>query len=183
MSNFFDGLIRERQSCRDYSDKAVDIKLLYEIIEMAKNAPSACNSQPWRLFLTCTPDENTKMKNCLQDGGKNKFLDKAQAFIAVYKKDEIVLNAGTEVKFTSSHFAEYDIGEFVAYLTLAAKCKGLDSCIIGWVNSEKLNETFSLTGRCDIVVAFGYAKDATVRDKKRKELKEIIINYKRENHD
>lgn len=177
MSELFFNLIKKRQACRDFSDKAIDEKLLYEILETAKNSPSACNSQPWRVYVTNTPEENAKMKNCLQDGGRNKFLDGAQAFIAIYKTEEIVLNAGTEMKFSSSHFAEYDIGEFIAYLTLAAKDKGLDSCIIGWVNNEKLNESFSLTGKCDIVVAFGYAKDGTIRDKKRKELKDIIINY------
>lgn len=177
MPELFCNLIKKRQSCRDFSDKTIDIKLLYEIIDIAKNSPSACNSQPWRVYITNTFAENKKMKNCLQDGGKNKFLDGAQAFVAVYKKEEIVLNAETEVKFSSSHFAEYDIGEFTAYLTLAAKDKGLDTCIIGWVNNDKLNETFSLTGKCDIVVAFGYAKDDNVRKKTRKELNEIILNY------
>ena len=159
MSKTFMDLIKERQACRSFSDKPVEMKLLYEIIDIAKNAPSACNSQPWQVYITNTPQENEKMKICLQDGGRNKFLDDAQAFIAVYIKDEIVLNAGTEVKFISSHFAEYDIGEFVAYLTLAAKDKEIDSCIIGWVNNQKLNETFSLSGRCDLVVALGYAKE------------------------
>ena len=140
MTELFCNLIKSRQSCRNFSDKGIDIKLLYEIIDVAKNAPSACNSQPWRVYITNTPEENVKMKNCLQDGGRNKFLDGAQAFIAIYKKEEIVLNAGSETKFTSTHFSEYDIGEFIAYLTLVAKDKGIDSCIIGWVNNKKINE-------------------------------------------
>ena len=176
-SEMFKSLIKTRQSCRSFSDKPIDEELLYRIIETAKNAPSACNSQPWQVYITYTPEENTKMKNCLQDGGKNKFLDGAQAFIAVYQTQNIKLNAGTDVKFSSSHFAEYDIGEFIAYLTLAAKDEGVDSCIIGWVNNDKLNETFALTGKCDLVIALGYAKNDAVRDKVRKSLSEIIINH------
>ena len=125
----------------------------------------------------CTPTENAKMRHCLQDNAKNAFLDDAQAFIAVYKDENVTLNKGTEKRFPSSHFIEYDVGEFMAYITLAAKDKGIDSCIIGWVNGDKLNETFSLSGKCDIVVALGYAKEDNIRTKNRKSLRDVIINY------
>ncbi|MBO4252111.1 MAG: nitroreductase family protein [Clostridia bacterium] len=175
----FDTLIKERQSCRNFSDKFVSKDLLYKIIASATNAPSACNSQPWRVFVTNTPEENAKMKSCLQNGGKNKFLDKAQAFIAVFGTEIVKLNAGTESKFDATHFVEYDIGEFVAYLTLAAKDNGLDSCIIGWVNNDEINAAFSVNGKCDIVVALGYAEKDKPREKSRKHLEEIIINYEK----
>ncbi len=180
MSYSFNELIKIRQAYRSFSDKPIAKDLLYDIIAMAKNAPSACNSQPWRVYITYTQEENVKMRESLQDNGRNVFLDTAKAFIAVYKNEAIKLNLGAESKFSLLHFVEYDIGEFVAYLTLAAKNKGVDSCIIGWVNNEKLNETFSLNGKCDLVIALGYAKDDKVRTKKRKDLKEIIINYKEE---
>ena len=180
MSKSFSQLIKTRQSCREFSDKNVEKETLLDIIASASYAPSACNSQPWRVYITYTQEENAKMRECLQDNGRNVFLDTAKAFIAVYKNEAIKLNPGAESKFSFLHFIEYDIGEFVAYLTLAAKDKGVDSCIIGWVNNEKLNETFSLSGKCDLVIAFGYAEDDKVRLKKRKDLKEIIINYREE---
>ena len=172
-------LIDKRQSCRDFSDKPIELKIIYDILEHAKKAPSACNSQPWRVFITNTDTENAKMRVCLQDNGRNMFLDTATAFIAVYQAEKIILNSGVESKFSSTHFAEYDIGEFVAYLTLAAKDNGIDSCIIGRVNNQKLNETFALKGKCDLVVALGYATNDLTRDKKRKSLQEIVINYKK----
>ena len=172
-------LIEKRQSCRDFSDKPIELNLIYDIIGQAKKATSACNSQPWRVYITNTAKENEKMRICLQENGRNAFLDTATAFIAVYQAEEIILNAGVESKFSSSHFAEYDIGEFVAYLTLAAKAKGLGSCIIGRVNNQKLNETFALKGKCGLVVALGYAKNDKQRNKIRKPLEEIVINYKK----
>ena len=174
----FEKLIALRQSCRNFSARPIEKELLYSIIEQARNAPSACNSQPWRVYLTCSAEENEKMRKCLQDGGKNGFLDNAQAFCAVYKSDAVTLNAGTEVKFNSSHFAEYDMGEFIAYATLYAKAQGVDSCIIGWVNNQALNTAFGLKGTCDIVIAFGYGADDTVRKKIRKSLSEIVLNEK-----
>ena len=177
MSKKFCELIKERQACRDFSDKPIEKDLVYAIIEDAINAPSACNSQPWRVFVTCTPEENAKMRKCLQEEGKNAFLDNAQAFIAVYNTDTITLKASVATKFASSHFLEYDLGEFIAYLTLAAKDRGIDSCIIGWLNNAKINETFSLNGKCDIVVALGYGKDAA-RVKSRLPLSKIVLNFK-----
>lgn len=178
MVKSFSDLIRERQSCRAFSEKTVEKELLYEIINDAINAPSACNSQPWRVLVTNTPIDNEKMKNCLQDGGKNKFLDGAKAFIAVYESGGIKLNAGTEVKFSADHFSEYDAGEFIAYLTLSAKDKGLGSCIIGWVNNEKINAEFGYSGKCNIVIALGYEKSDEVRKKSRLSLREVVLNYK-----
>ena len=173
----FEKLIETRQACRNFSDKPVSKDLLYKIIETAGKAPSACNSQPWRVLVTNTPEENAKMKKCLQNNGRNAFLDGAKAYIAVYSTEKVQLKADVESKFPLSHFVEYDIGEFVAYLTLAAKDNGLDSCIIGWVNNEEINETFSINGKCDLVVALGYVKDDTVREKSRKSIKDVIINY------
>ena len=180
MAKSFEELIKERQSCRDFSDKPLKKADVYELIDIAKNAPSACNSQPWRLFVTTEKSDNEKMRKCLQDGGKNGFLNGAQAFVAVYEKGGIKLNAGTETKFAGSRFTEYDVGEFVAYLTLAAKDKGIDSCIIGWVNNDKINDSFGISGKCALVVALGYAKDKTVRRKSRSDVKDIIINYSEE---
>ena len=177
MAELFEKLIKERQACRSFSVKPIERELIYEIVDAARFAPSACNSQPWRVYITCTPTENAKMRNCLQDDAKNAFLDDAQAFIAVYKGENVTLNKGTEKRFPSSHFIEYDAGEFIAYMTLVAKDKGIDSCIIGWVNGDKLNETFSLSGKCDIVVALGYAKEDNIRTKNRKSLRDVIINY------
>lgn len=178
MSKKFSELIKERQACRNFSDKPIKKDVIYAILEDAINAPSACNSQPWRVFVTSSPEENAKMRKCLQEDGKNAFLDNAQAFIAVYNTDEIKLKASVATKFPSSHFVKYDIGEFVAYITLAAKDRGVDSCIIGWLNNEKINETFALNGKCDIVVALGYGKDAP-RIKNRLPLSEIVLNFKK----
>ncbi len=44
-------LIGERQSTRCFSTEAVDLNMINECIEAARVAPSACNSQPWKIHV------------------------------------------------------------------------------------------------------------------------------------
>ncbi|WP_246597290.1 nitroreductase family protein [Faecalicatena faecalis] len=42
----FENLQAERESCRVYSDKKVSCELLTHLVDVARMAPSGCNSQP-----------------------------------------------------------------------------------------------------------------------------------------
>ena len=53
----FNETLSQRYSCRDYSDRPVDRRLLGEILEAARLAPSACNRQPWRFIVIDRPDD------------------------------------------------------------------------------------------------------------------------------
>ena len=47
----FSELIKIRQSVRKYQDKPVENEKLQKLIESVRLAPSACNSQPWKLII------------------------------------------------------------------------------------------------------------------------------------
>ena len=49
MEKYFENLIKTRQSCRDFNEKEVSAETLEKIAELAMLAPSACNSQPWKM--------------------------------------------------------------------------------------------------------------------------------------
>ena len=174
MYDTFKKLVMERQSCRDFSDKPVSEQTLREIAELAMFAPSACNSQPWRMYIATDNDKVQAVAEAVQDRGHNKFASGVKAFIVVTDKTA-TLRPGTEAKFDRNHFVKYDVGELVAYLTLAAKAKGVESCIIGWINPEKLKNAVGYPDDeiCNIVVAFGYS-NLPVREKLRKNKDEII---------
>ena len=144
------------------------------IAETAMLAPSACNSQPWRMY--CVTDENAvKGVTCaLQEGGHNKFLTGAKAYIVVCDK-QATLRPGTESKFDRNHFVKYDVGELIAYITLTAQSLGVASCIIGWINYEQLKQTIGYADDeiCNIVVALGHT-DTPTRTKMRKDKAELI---------
>ena len=176
MFESFEKLVKERQSCRDFSDKPIEKETLDKIMELSMLSPSACNSQPWKMLCACQNDGVTAIKECLQERGHNKFLDGAKAFIAVVNKTA-TLKETIQSKFDRNRFVKYDVGELIAYITLTAKSLGVDSCIIGWMNEEKLASVLGLeeNEKCELVVALGYS-DIPTREKVRKN-KEDIIKY------
>ena len=48
-------LLLTRQSCRNYQEKPVDEETLRKIAELAHLAPSACNAQPWKIYVRRAP--------------------------------------------------------------------------------------------------------------------------------
>lgn len=48
-------LIRERQSVRSYTDRAVEQDKLEMLVEAVRLAPSASNAQPWKLIMVTEP--------------------------------------------------------------------------------------------------------------------------------
>jgi nitroreductase len=50
-AQLLDGIIRSRKSVRSFKPDPVPKRLLIEIVETARAAPSNFNSQPWRIYL------------------------------------------------------------------------------------------------------------------------------------
>ena len=60
----FEVLVRTRRSIRGYQDKPVPRRVIEEIIEVAKGAPSSMNSQPWHVHvLTGEPLDQVRQRN------------------------------------------------------------------------------------------------------------------------
>lgn len=168
-------LIQTRQACRDFNDKPLDRETVLKIAKTAMLAPSACNSQPWRMYVVTEPEKLKEVTKALQGVVQNKFLDKAKAYICFADKVATLKPEAME-RFDRNHFVKYDVGELVAYTTLAAESMGVQTCIIGWVNPKLLRPAIRLRNDeiCDVVVALGYS-DAPIRPKKRKSEDDIIV--------
>ena len=175
MKDFID-LVLNRQACRDFNDKPLEKELVEKIANTAVLAPSACNSQPWKLYCVTSPEKVEQVALCLQNLGANKFTSKAKAFIAVSEVDAKLFDRASKI-LGNDFFVKYDIGQVLAYITLGAQDLGVSSCVIGWVDKEKLKQTLSLPDQenCSIVVALGYS-DTPLRDKIRKEKSQTIVN-------
>ena len=172
MKETFSALVQARQSCRDFNDLPLDASIVNEIARQAMLAPSACNSQPWKMYVVTSPDALAKTAAALGVNGHNKFLSKAKAFIVLAEK-QAVLKPG--VKFDRNHFVKYDIGQLSAYITLTAKSFGVETCIIGMVDQNLIGDAVGLKDGevCNIAVALGYS-DCAIREKKRKKENEVI---------
>lgn len=161
-----------RQSCRSFSDPPVSKEQIREICSLAGLAPSACNLQPWQVYAV-TGDKLPVVKALLKARGKAPFVDDAPA-ILVIAEDTRVSEATNPAL---SYFAPYDAGEFTAYLVLAAKAAGLDTCILGWHDEPELKEKLGLPEGLSVpyVIALGYASGGyETREKIRKAEEEIL---------
>ena len=174
MKEYFKELALTRQSCRDFNDVPLKRETIEEIASIAMLAPSACNSQPWKMYIVTEPEKLKAVATSLQDHGHNAFTSKAKAFIVISEKDA-TLKETVSSRFSSNHFVKYDIGELTAYITLGAESLGVKSCIIGWINHDLLKQAINLPDGeiSNIVVALGYS-DTPIRDKKRKDAKDTV---------
>ncbi len=166
-----------RQSCRAFDgNRPVAPALLERICRLALLSPSACNAQPWKIYVV-TGEKAKTLARGLQDMGMNKFASEAPALIAITEsKGNITASVGARIK--DNDFTHNDIGILTAHLVLAAEAAGLQSCILGWRNEKKICEALSLPvgTRIPEVVALGYAvKGYEIRPKKRKSEKETLI--------
>ena len=167
-------IAKSRQSCRAYDAKRpVGDEKIAAILEAARLAPSACNSQPYH-FAVCRGEAAKKVAKACSGMGMNKFSAEAPVMIVV---SEMPYNrtAAIGAKLKANDYRSIDIGITTAYLTAEANAQGLGSCIMGWLDDGKIRQICKLDGTVRLVIALGYAKDGDpMRKKVRKELNELV---------
>lgn len=57
----FDNFTKKRYSIRDFSSEPISINTINKALEIAKKSPSACNRQPWKVYVF----KNTEIKDKL----------------------------------------------------------------------------------------------------------------------
>lgn len=174
--NFLD-IAKARQSCRAYDEnRTVEKEKLDAVLEAARLAPSACNGQPYHLTV-CQGETAKEVARATMSMGMNKFADKAPVLIVISEMP-YVKTAALGAKVKGNDYRSIDIGIAAAYLTAEATAQGLSSCILGWLDDDKLRKTCSLEYPVRLVITLGYAKEGDkLRDKKRKDLDELV-SYK-----
>ena len=60
-------LIKSRYSVRNFTDDSVDIKTIREILEIASNAPSGGNIQPWKVYVVTGSTKEKLIKKVLNN--------------------------------------------------------------------------------------------------------------------
>ena len=169
----FQQLIRQRQSCRSYDEtKPVEDEKLQTILQAMQLAPSACNGQPYHLTI-CRGEKAKEVAKATQGMGLNKFAGQAPILIVISEED-YVKTAALGAKLKGNDYRSIDIGIAAAYLTAAATEEGLATCILGWLDDEKIRKICGLDHPVRLVITVGYAKEDAIRDKKRKSLEELV---------
>ena len=174
--NFME-IAETRQSCRSYDEtRSVEEEKLAAILEAARLAPSACNGQPYH-FTVCRGNAAREVAAATMGMGMYKFAPQAPVCIVV-SEEPYVKSAAVGARLKKNDYRSIDIGIATAYLTAEAAAQGLATCILGWLDDEKIRAICGLTQPVRLVITLGYAKEGDkLRTKKRKDLSELV-SYK-----
>ena len=170
----FTEIAQNRQSCRNYdSSRDVEKEKIEKILNSAILSPSACNGQPYH-FTVCTGETAKKAAKATQGMGMNKFASDAPVLIVISEKP-YVKTAAIGSKLKGNDYRSIDIGIASAYITAEATAQGLGSCILGWLDDNKLREICGVDGAVRMVITIGYpAAEDKLRKKKRKDFSDIV---------
>ncbi|MDO6430349.1 nitroreductase [Flavitalea sp. BT771] len=145
--------IYERRAVRKYKNTPVDRKLIEQVLDAGRMAPSAMNKQPWHFYVLTGKDTiqafsreiaAIAMKGALSSGISGiKQVIKAAAGLLHFVhginlhalKDPVFYEAPVVIFLTASRdneWAPLDIGMCAQNIMLAARSVGLDSCPVGF---------------------------------------------------
>ena len=170
----FTEIATNRQSCRSFDNtRAVEQEKLDAILNSARLSPSACNGQPY--FLTvCKGETALRVAKATMGMGMNKFSADAPVQIVISEMP-YTRTAALGAKVKGNDYRSIDIGIVAAYITAEATALGLGSCILGWLDSDKIKEICNLSGEVRLVISIGYpTANDNLRPKKRKDFDELI---------
>jgi len=166
--------IRTRRSIRKYdSSRDVPKQTIEEILELALNAPSAGNRQPWRLHVVRNP--SLKKALCEAAFGQT-YIEEAPWVICVVAVPE---ESGSRYGDRGRNlYCIQDTAALITYIMLIAREFGLDTCWIGAFDEEKANKILGLPAgqRCVAMLPIGHAAEPR-RDRPRKPLREILTYH------
>ena len=162
--------IRTRKSIRAYEDRPVEEEKLQAVLEAARLAPSANNSQDWRFIVV--RNRSTRQKLMVASNSQ-RFVAEAPVVIACCAEtDGRVMRCGQPA---------YPINVAIAmdHMTLAAVELGLGTCWIGSFYADQAKEILGIPEGIHVVelLTLGYPAERG-RPRARKPLEEIVMYEK-----
>jgi len=148
-------LFRRRRSVRWYQDKPVSNELIEQAVRAATLAPSACNRQPFRFYVSNDAAKAADIAQCA--GGTGGFHDNLPCVIAV------VGDLGSYPEARDRHVIYIDGSLAAMQLMLAFESLGLSTCPINWPDIEEAERQLAKKlglayhERTVMLLAVGYA--------------------------
>ena len=167
----FYGLIKNRESVRDYDPKKpLDKETLHRILEAGRLAPSAANRQPWRFVVVSSEEMLAKVRPCYQGAW---FKDAPHILVVVGRPDQ------AWVRQKDGHnYLETDLTIAMDHMILAAEYEGVGTCWIAAFDPDILNEALSIkeNERVFCITPLGYSREGFTKkgNKKRRPFDEVV---------
>lgn len=152
-------IVRANRSYRRfYEVNPVGEETLKELVNLARNTPSAANLQPLKYILSSDPASNARIFPCLSWAGYLKDWpgpeegERPSAYIILLGDTEISKSFGC------------DQGIAAQTILLGAAEQGLGGCMLGAVDRKRLSEELHIPARYEIllVLALGHPKEHVV---------------------
>lgn len=139
-----DSTFLNRWSPRSFLEKEVPEDVLMSVLEAARWAPSAMNSQPWRFIIARTKEDREKFHSFIKEGNR-KWCEKAPVLVAIISDKNV-----------KSHV--FDSGASWGYLSLQATKNGLITHPMAGFEQDQARVALQVPDDFDIqlIVAIGY---------------------------
>jgi len=162
---------------RRYDERSIPEEDVRSIVEAARLAPSAENSQPSRFIaVTSRPALERVARLCFSGIFRpTRFAAKAPLIIALCAERGSLVEAGKSIKDRAMY--QLDCGIAGEHLVLRAAELGLGTCWIGWFNRAGARKALGVPFHVRVValISVGYpAADLPPRPKVRKPLDQIL---------
>lgn len=136
-------VIKNRYSCRKFSNKQIDKDKLNRILEAGRIAPTAKNTQEQRIYVLST-EEKLKLFDTVCPCRYNAPI----VLIVAFDKDITFTYPGGKKKG-----GDEDATIVATHMMLAAKNEGIDSCWLNRIDPEEVREKFGLPENEEVVMA------------------------------
>jgi nitroreductase len=154
--------IYERRAVRKYQSRPVATKLVEQVIDAGRMAPSAMNKQSWKFYVFTNPETIQLMSKEIKKAAAKDFLKSglkqiikmaaglfhmASGIDFLKMADPVFYGAPVVIFITAprdNEWAALDIGMSAQNMMLAAKSLGLDSCPVGFGKYLEHTKSYSL---------------------------------------
>ena len=181
-------LAKRRKSVRKFKSDSFDVRLLLECIDVAKEAPSGSNAQPWHFVIV----GDKKLKKELREvceRGERKFYSNVRGKLAEWLKEKGLnwekpfLTHAPYVVAVFSHkrspYSRESVWIAVGYFLLALEEKGLASLTYTPPNREEVAEVLNCPNdyRLEVLIPVGYSADEKGKEPRKSVEKITSFDY------
>ncbi len=159
--------IRRRYSCRAYQDKSIERDKLDCILEAARLAPSAKNTQDWRFVVVTDRDIKRQVAGTTN---RPEVFEKAGVIIAACSNSDYVMRCGQAI-------GPIDVAIALEHISLQAADLGLGTCWIGSFDTGKVRQILAIPDDIIIVELMALGYPAGSKPEPKREPIEKIVCY------
>ncbi len=172
-------IIQDRFSVRDYEERPVEQEKLDLILEAARLAPSASNSQPWHFYVVRDKQKIKELSGEMPLGTHlviNSFIAEAPVVIVATAGPIDLLHRSASAIINKKWYF-VDLGIALEHMVLTAWELGVGSCWVGWFDEKRIKKLLDIPRGEEVIalLTLGYPKDGLIpRPKNRKKIEEIV---------